>query len=144
MERTWSAVHLWTVYIVPHILLCVNTFLKNFFFNFPDEVSRPICSTIISYIIPYIFWFVNPKFEFWMKNFEFEFSCSFFDFDCAIHSCNKNLDSDFPNTNFNLKSGTQISISILRLFVCENKPNGVNHYNYVSNKTSKAQSFKKH
>ena len=79
-----------------------------------------------------------------MKNFEFEFSCSFFDFDCAIHSCNKNLDFDFPAINFNLKFGTQISISILQLFVFENEPNGVNHYNYVSNKTSKAQSFKKH
>ena len=144
MERTWSAVHLWTVYIVPHILLCVNTFLKNFFFNFPDDVSRPICSTIISYIIPYNYQFVNPKFEFWMKNFEFEFSCSFFDFDYLIHSCNKNLDFDFPNTNFNLKSGTQISISILRLFVCENEPNGVNLYNHASNKTSEAQSFKEH
>ena len=33
---------------------------------------------------------------------------------------------------------------ILQLFVFENEPNGVNHYNYVSNKTSKAQSFKKH
>lgn len=119
-------------------------FLKNFFFNFPDDVSRPICSTIISYIIPYNYQFVNPKFEFWMKNFEFEFSCSFFDFDCLIHFCNKNLNFDFPTIDFNLKSGTQISISILQLFVFENEPNGVNHYNYVSNKTSEAQSFKEH
>ena len=79
-----------------------------------------------------------------MKNFEFEFSCSFFDFDYLIHSCNKNFDSDFPNTIFNLNFGTQISISILQLFVFENEPNGVNHYNHVSNKTSEAQSFKKH
>lgn len=79
-----------------------------------------------------------------MKNFEFEFSCSFFDFDYLIHSCNKNLDFDFPNINFNLESGTQILISILQLFVFENEPNGVNRYNHVSNKTSEAQSFKKH
>ena len=112
--------------------------MKNFFFNFPDEVSRPICSTIISYIIAYNYQFVNPKFEFWMKNFEFEFSCSFFDFDYAIHFGNKNLNFDFPNTNFNLKSETQISISILQLFVFENEPNGVNRYNHASNKTSEA------
>ena len=131
--------------ILYHTFYCVSIlFLQNFFFNFPDDVSRPICSTIISYIIPYNYQFVNPKFEFWMKNFEFEFSCSFFDFDYAIHFCNTNLDFDFPTINFNLKFGTQISISILQLFVCENEPNGVNCYNYVSNKTSETQSFKKH
>ena len=118
--------------------------MKNFFFNFPDDVSRSICSTIISYIIPYNYQFVNPKLKFWMKNFEFEFSCSFFDFDYLIHSCNKNLDFDFPNTNFNLKSETQISILILQLFVFENEPNSVNRYNHASNKTSETQSFKKH
>ena len=128
-----------------HTFYCVSIlFLKNFFFNFPDDVSRPICSTIISYIIPYNYQFVNPKFEFWMKNFEIEFSCSFFDFDYLIHSCNKNLDFDFPNINFNLESGTQILISILQLFVFENEPNSVNRYNHVSNKTSEAQSFKEH
>lgn len=79
-----------------------------------------------------------------MKNFEFEFSCSFFDFDYLIHFCNKNLDFDFPNTNFDLKSGTQILISILQLFVFETEPNSVNNDNHASNKTSEAQSFKKH
>lgn len=80
-----------------------------------------------------------------MKNFEFEFSCSFFDFDYAIHFCNTNLDFDFPNTNFILKVGTQISISILQLFhVFEIEPDSVNRYNHVSNKTSEAQSFKEH
>ena len=134
------------LFILYHTFYCVSIpFLKNFFFNFPDDVSRPICLTIISYIIPYNYQFVNPKFEFWMKNFEFEFSCSFFDFDYLIHSCNKNLDSEFLNTNFNLKFGTQISISILQLFhVFEIEPDSVNRDNHISNKTNETYCLKKH
>ena len=80
-----------------------------------------------------------------MKNFEFEFSCSFFDFDYLIHFGNKNLDFDFPTINFNLKFGTQISISILQLFhVFEIEPDSVNRENHTSNKTNETHFLTKH
>lgn len=80
-----------------------------------------------------------------MKNFEFEFSCSFFDFDYAVHFCNTNLDFDFSVAVFDLKSGTQISISILQLFyIFEIEQNGINHDDYESHKASAPHSLYKH
>lgn len=79
-----------------------------------------------------------------MKNFEFEFSCSFFDFDYAVHFCNTNLDFDFSVAVFDLKSGTQISISILQLFyIFEIEQNSINRDDYESHKTGAPHSLYK-
>lgn len=125
MERTWSAVHLWTVYIVPHILLCVNTFWKISFSIF--QTMRPDLYVWQSYHILYHIFFdlstLNLNFGWKILNLNFpaRFSISIMQFISAIQISIAIFQTQ--NTNFDLKSKTQISISILRLFYnCEIEP----------------------